>query len=168
VANTFVYLTGKVSWVKHIKPDDKFGPPGKWSFKLHPDEKSLGIINDLKITKDGIGGIKNVLGKDEDGYFMTFSRPVNKTINGAVRAFYPPEVVNADGSPCTAAIGNGSDATAKIEVYTHRVPNGGKARATRWDSMRIDHLVPYEKERDYPPAELKKIEELANQPVPKW
>jgi len=163
LAKEFIYLKGKVSWVRHLRPDDKYG---KWNCKLHPDVESLEKIRELQLAQNGVSGIKNVLGKDDDGYYMGFSRPVNKLMRGQVVAFTPPVVVNADGSLFQGdAIGNGTDATIKIEVYTHGTPGGGKARACRWESMRIDHLVPFDKNRDLGKEELEAVKELVNQPT---
>jgi hypothetical protein len=166
MAKEYVYLEGKGSWIKHLKPDEKYN---KWSLKLHPTAASLEKIRDMQLSTNGVTGIKNTLGKDEDGYFMSFSRPTSKLMKGSVVSFTPPLVVNKDGSPYTGGgIGNGSDVTIKLEVYTHKTPGGGKARACRWEGARIDNLIEYAPDRDLGKEEYEKVKELVDQPTPKF
>lgn len=136
----FFEVSGKLSWVKHLKPDEKYG---KWSFRLHPDAKSLEFLRDLQTASKGISGIKNVLGKDEDGYYMQFSRQCKKEMRGQMVYFEPPRVVNEEGLPVTEAVGNGSDGIATIELYTHNTPGGGRSKAVRWESLKVINLIPY-------------------------
>jgi hypothetical protein len=168
LAKTYKYLQGKVSWVKHLKPDEKFG---KWSVKFYPDPKSLEVIREMMTTSNGVTGIKNVLGKDDDGYHMSFSRAIRKEYKdkqGGVRVhnFEPPRVMKADGSPwpSSEAIGNGSDATIKLEYYTYPQPTGGKGSAVRWEALRIDNAIPYDVRKDLTEEEFEKYGELAEQP----
>lgn len=162
-----VVLQGKGSWIRYNKPDERYS---KWSLVLHPTAQSLDVIKELQSTRDGISGIKNVLGKDEDGYYMTFSRPTTKVIQGQLKPFFPPVVVNADGSPfgTDKAIGNGSDITIELEVYTHKTPGGGKAKACRWSKMRVDNFIPFERNRDMIPTELSRVDSIASAPAPKF
>jgi hypothetical protein len=152
----FKYLQGKVSWFR-AKTANKWN---KYSVQLHPDAKSLEIIRDLQAE-----GLKNNLKKDEDGYYCNFTRPVTKEYkSGKIIAFTPVEVFDMQGQPYDGAIGNGSDATLKIEVYEHETPGGGKAKAARWVSARIDTLVPYEVERDADPWTKDAVAGLKEQP----
>ena len=84
------------------------------------------------------------------------------------RSVTPPEIVNADGSPLEGvAIGNGSDATMKLEVYSHGTPGGGRAKAARWAALRIDNLIPFNRDTDYPDQDRKAVSEgLREQPAP--
>jgi hypothetical protein len=87
--------------------------------------------------------------KDDDGYYIQFSREPSKLMRGKVVAFAAPKVVDKDGVPIDGSrVGNGSDVTVRLEVYQHGTPNGGKAKAARFDSIRIDNLVPYQPDRD--------------------
>jgi len=56
--------------------------------------------------------------------------------------FGPPKVVDADGNTWdeNVLIGNGSDITVKINVW-----KGNKATKIRWDAVRVDNLVEYER-----------------------
>lgn len=155
-----VYVKGKVSWVKHLTPNQW----DKWSVTLHPDAASLEIIRDLQAE-----GVKNVIKKDEDGYFVQFSRPCTIELRKGVKSgVTPPEVVDTNGSPMDGiAIGNGSDATVKLEVYSHATPTGGRAKAARWAALRIDNLIPFNRDTDYPDEGRKEISEgLREQPQP--
>lgn len=152
----FVYIQGKVSWFRPKIPNKW----NKWSVQIHPNEKGLEIIRDLQAQ-----GAKNQLKKDDDGYYASFSRPVTKeTSTGRILSFKPVEVFDKDGNPFDGNVGNGSDATIKLEVYPHATPGGGKAKAIRWVSARIDNLIPFEKDRDLNAEEKDAAEGLDKQP----
>jgi hypothetical protein len=159
----FVFVQGKGSWAKTITPDQKFN---RWSIVIHPDAPSLEKIKKLKEE-----GIKNELKKDEDGYYINFSRPTSKVFSGSVQGFAPPRVLDGtkklpDGShpPLDERIGNGSDVTLKLEVYSHKAP-GGTAKAARLLSIRVDHLVPFTVERDFDEDDTRAIKGLDGQPA---
>ena len=151
-----IYIQGKVSWFRPKIPNKW----NKWSVQIHPNDKGLEIIRDLQAE-----GLKNMIKKDEDGYYTSFSRPVTKeTSTGKILSFKPVEVFDKDGKPFDDRVGNGSDVTLKIEVYQHATPGGGKAKAARWVSARIDNLIPFEKERDLDEFEKDAAEGLDKQP----
>lgn len=157
-----VDVHGKLKFI-HAVTFNKFD---KWSVTFYPDDKSLNIIRDFQAE-----GVKNVMKKDEDGYFISFSREPTKLMRGKVVAFAAPKVIDREGKPFDGTkIGRGSDATIRLEVYQHGTPSGGKAKAARWDSVRIDNLVPYEVDRDLPPAEAEAVKSLAGaeQPADLW
>lgn len=166
MAKKYIYLQGKLSWVKHLKPDDRFGDP-KWSVKLHPNAESLTVIKELVAKKGEVDGVMNKLQKDDDGYFMTFSRHTSRIYQGKTIAFLPPVILNKDGSPLVnTAIGNGSDGTIKLEYYTFKRKGGpGQGSAVRWESLRLDHLIPYEASKDLVPEEYKLVKDLVEQPA---
>lgn len=152
----YIYIQGKVSWFRPKVPNKW----NKWSVQIHPNQKGLEVIRDLQAQ-----GIKNQLKKDDDGYFTTFSRPVTKeTAAGRILSFTPVEVFDRDGNPFDGNVGNGSDATLKLEVYSHNTPGGGKAKAVRWQSARIDNLVPFNPEKDLNDFEKEASEGLKEQP----
>lgn len=155
----YVYIQGKVSWVKYVTPDPTYN---KWSVTIHPNEEGMKIIQQLQMDK----GIKNQFKKDEDGYYMQFSRPTERKIKGKIIGMTPPIVLNKDGTPMDGvAIGNGSDATVKLEVYQHPTPTGGKAHAARFAGLRIDNLIPFNKDTDFPdPAQKEQASGLDEQP----
>ena len=154
-----VYVKGKISWVRHITPNKW----DKWSVTLHPDAESLEKIRDLQSE-----GIKNVIKKDDDGYYVAFSRPTTIELRkGQVTGVTPPVVTHVDGTPMEGvAIGNGSDGIVKLEVYTHPTPNGGRAKAARWAALRIDNLIPFNTETQYTEGEKELVSGLKEQPEP--
>lgn len=134
----FVYVKGKAKWFRHMAPET-YMEKSFWKHTVYPDTESLEIIRDLQAQ-----GLKNKLKKDEDGYYVNFSRPTVMKNKGQVVPMNPPMVVQKDGkTPQTQEVGNGSDITTKLEVYSHNVPGGGKAKAARWLSTRVDNLVVY-------------------------
>ncbi len=152
----YIYLQGKVSWFRPKIPDQW----NNWSTQLHPNPESLEKIRELQAE-----GIKNQIKKDDDGYFTRFKRPVTKeTKTGKILSFAPVEVFDADGKPFDGPVGNGSDATLKIEVYEHGTPGGGTAKAARWVSARIDNLVPFSPDTDYNDEQKAAAEGVMQQP----
>ncbi len=150
------YLQGKVAWFRPKVPNKW----NKWSVQIHPNADGLELIRDLQSK-----GLKNQLKKDDDGYFLNVSRPVTKeTATGKILSFEPVKVFSADGSPFDGNVGNGSDVTIKIEVYEHNTPGGGKAKAMRWVSARIDNLVPFNSETDLNDFEKEASSGLKEQP----
>lgn len=160
----YVYVQGKVSWVKYITPDPLYN---KWSVCIHPNEEGMKILQSLKMDK----GIKNDFHKDEDGYYMNFSRPIDRKIKGKVVPMTPPVVLKLNpetkkGEPIeNLAIGNGSDGTLKLEVYSYPTPTGGRGHAARFTSLMIENLIPFNKDTDFPdPAQREQAEGLDEQP----
>lgn len=152
----YIYIQGKVKWFRPKVPNKW----NKWSVQIHPNDKGLEIIRELQSQ-----GCKNQLKKDEDGYFANFSRPVTKeTSTGKILSFKPVEVFDRDGNPFDGNVGNDSDVTLKLEVYSHATPGGGKAKAIRWVSAKIDNLVPFESTRDLNEYEKEAAEGLDKQP----
>ena len=156
----YIYIKGKVSWVKYITPDPTYN---KWTCTIHPIPEDVEVIRELQMQ-----GVKNQWKKDEDGYFINFSRPADRKIKGKVIGMTPPVVLNADDQPMDGvAIGNGSDGTMKLEVYQHPTPTGGKAKAARWAALKVTNLIPFNKDTDFPdPAQREQAEGLDQQPVP--
>jgi hypothetical protein len=157
------YITGKLSWVRPDKPD----PWGNYKATIHPNAESLEKVREMAAE-----GVKNKIGKDEDGYFVTYRRPTQKMMKGKVVAFTPVELLDGtqprlpDGSypPLRdVAIGNGSDGVIKLQVYEHGTPSGGKAKAARLEAIRIDHLIPFTKSDRFD-EEGRQIGELDEQP----
>ena len=112
--------------------------------------------------------MKNVIKKDEDGYYVQFSREPTKLMRGKIVAFAAPKVVDNKGEPMDGTkIGWGSDVTVRLDVYQHGTPNGGKAKAARWEAIRVDNLVPWTKDQ-LGPDEQKAHDSLVNSPKPVW
>lgn len=160
--NEFVDFKGKALWVRAVVPD-KYG---FWSLVLYPDTATLDKIRELQAE-----GVKNVLKKDEEGYYIRIKRPVSKeTRDGRTLSFTPPKCFEADGKTPTdgTKIGNGSDLSIKMDVYVHGTPSGGKAKAMRMDSIRVDNLVPFNPDTDYTPDEKEVVDRAQDMPKPVW
>lgn len=156
MASKEIYFKGKGKWIKHMTPNKW----DKWAMTLYPDKESLELLRDLQAD-----GVKNVIRKDEDGYFTNISRPTSKLIRGKVMAFVPPKVVGKDGKEDLAntRIGNGSDVTVKCICYDHPTPTG-TAKAIRWEALRVDNLIPFEMDKDLDSQEAGQVEGLMDQP----
>lgn len=160
MSSEFVDIHGKLMFL-HAKAFNKFE---KWSVTIAPDAKSLEVIRDLQAQ-----GVKNVMKKDENNtYFISFSREPTKLMRGKVVAFAAPKVVDSKGEPFNGGVGKDSDVTVRLDVYQHGTPSGGKAKAARFDSIRIDNLVPYNIDKDLPPSEAEAVKDLVNSPAPLW
>lgn len=159
MATEYIYLKGKAKWVRVHAPNKW----GKWSAVLYPDAESLEMIRDLQAQ-----GIKNVVKKDDDGYYTTFSRPAQIERGGKIIGMHPVEVLY-NGEPLRdTAVGNGSDVTIKVEVYEHKVPaSDKKAKAARLFAIRVDNLIPFDQNRDFEGDDAKVVEGLAEQPPQK-
>lgn len=153
----YVFVKGKTKWFRN-NVLNKFD---KYSHQLYIEGEDLAKVQELKER-----GLKNDIKKDEDGWFVSFSRPPSILVRGKVVGLLPPEVFQADGkTPMRDQnIGNGSDVTTKLEVYSHRTPGGGKAVAARWLSSRIDNLISYQNERDQFEQEERASRGLPEQP----
>lgn len=136
-----IKVRGKGKWIKHNAPNEW----NKWTHVLYPDSQSLDKIRELQGQ-----GIKNQVKKDDDGWYVTFSRPTTITNKGKVSPMSPPIVTDAMGKSLTGvSIGNGSDLTTTLEVYAHAVPGSDKkAKAARWQSTVVDTLIPYGSETE--------------------
>lgn len=150
---------GKIKYI-HAVNFNKFGD---WSVTIYPDTKSLEVIREYQAK-----GWKNVMKKDDDGYYIQFKRAPTKMMRGKLVAFTAPKVVDIDGKPFDGMkIGWGSDAIVRLEVYQHGTPNGGKAYACRWDSIKVTNLVPFEMDKsDWSEEEKENIKSLTNVPEP--
>lgn len=128
-----VYLQGKAKWARLGRPDEW----GNYKINLYLNNESVEKFRNL--------GTKNVLKKDEDGYFCTLRRPESKLMRGKVVGLAPPTVVDKDGMPMRdVMLGNGSDVTVKLDLYEYYPPGSKeKAKAMRMSGVRVDNLVPY-------------------------
>lgn len=127
---------GKVKWT-WTKKLNKYN---KWTCTLYPNPESLEKLRELQAE-----GIKNIMKKDEDGYYMVFSRPPEITLrDGRKQILDPPVVVDQDDHYLSEMIGNGSDCTVRLEVYggTHQA-SGNKYKAARLFGIKVHNLIPY-------------------------
>lgn len=150
-------VQGKIKYVHAVA----FNKYEKWSVVFYPTAASLEVIRDLQAQ-----GVKNVMKKDDDGYFIQFSREPTKLMRGKVIAFTAPKVIDKEGKLFDGnKIGRGSDATIRLEVYQHGTPSGGKAKAARWDSVRIDELVPWDPDKSLTAEEAENVKSLTTSPA---
>ncbi|SRR5258708_2733048 len=160
----FVYLQGKTKWFRNKTPNQW----GRWTHDLYLSPESLVKFRELQDSTKEVTGVKNHLKKDDDGYYISITRPVEKTYAGKRTGLVPPAVLDAESIEFDGLVGNGSDVTTKVEVYMHHIPaSKGMAKAMRWVSSRIDHLVPYEGLRDRAEKEAKAVAGLPEQPPQK-
>jgi hypothetical protein len=153
-----VFLKGKLKWVKHIRPDTAF-EPHKWSITIYPDAESLEKIKALKKE-----GLQNHLKLDDDGQYMAFSRKTEREVRGRKEGVAPPRVINSTGQPIEVSIGNGSDGIVELETYKHKTQQPGVfKRAARWKGLRVDNLIEFKPETDYPDGG-ESIKELRQEP----
>jgi hypothetical protein len=163
-----VVLRGKVKWAK-VRNPNKYG---KWSVDVYPDSNSMNTLNEELLS----GGLKvrNILKKDEDGEYMTFSRDPQRLMRGKMVMFEPPQLMlkQEDGTivPFNTPdqnIGNGSDCDVDLEVYTwDGNPTKGisPGKAARLQGILVHNLVPFEIKTDWTEEEQKSVRGLANQP----
>jgi hypothetical protein len=137
-------------------------PWGKYTAMIYPlPGEDLEKVRELAAK-----GVKNMIKKDDDGYYVTYSRPSEKTDkNGRKFGLAPVEIMLKDGSPFLGNVGNGSDGTLKLEVYQHSTPSGSKTYAARLMAIRVDELVPYEPNRDMQKDQLMAVEGLQFSPA---
>lgn len=111
---------------------------------MYPDTKGLEIIRELQAE-----GLKNVLKKDEDNqYFISFHRDPTKMMRGKLVSFAQPKVIDNEGKPMDGnLIGWESDVTCRLEVYKSAPNSAYRYVGARWDSLRVDNLVPWVKEQ---------------------
>jgi hypothetical protein len=143
---------------------------------LYPDAASLEKLRELQGE-----GVKNEIKKDDDGWHVRLGRPAEIRLrNGTTKALTEPLVWDGsrplpDGSGFmpwdkSKMIGDSSDVAVKVEVYEHRIPNqpGKKAKAMRWESLRVDNLVPVEGMELYTEEEKKSSGDFASVPKITW
>lgn len=148
----YVYLSGKV-WRAELF---QASPYNKYNIKLNLDNPSLAIVLDLKKR-----GIKNVISKDDDGYWITLSSPSRIDTRKGPTIIEPPAVVNPDGSPWDrkTGIGDGSDVTCKVWVRKYKNPNNKQDEvAIRLFGVMVDNLVPFDPKRDFHDDARKRIQ----------
>jgi hypothetical protein len=121
------YFTGECKWARVQTPDEKYK---KYSIDVKLDEKAMYEYGNLKLK-----------GKPREG-FVTFSSYPDKKNGGPAKK---PEVVDAEGNPCDALIGNGSNVTVKVETYSYN-NEYGKGNGSRLVAVKVNELKEYVKE----------------------
>ncbi len=131
-------VKGELKWIKtsRDRPEEFTDPSGKvkktWSVTVYPDKESLETVRDMQAS-----GIKNVVKKDEQGWFVKFSRPCVKEKNGkVVQVLDPPIVVDANGTIVDGFVNNGAIGTVKID-FTEGKTSKGKYYTARLEGIRL-------------------------------
>lgn len=126
------YFSGKAGYVS--KTGRKFGEePMKWSMRLYP--RTAADRAEIKAT-----GIKNKTQEDNgaksgvEGLFYTFRSDSQ----------YP--ITDKDGNDITAMVGNGSDATVKLEVEVFNSPKYGAQARSKLLGVIVTNLIEYKPE----------------------
>lgn len=139
MASEYIWLEGDLDWTRTHSPDTKFDELGKWSTQLHPNAESLEKVRDLQAE-----GVKNMVKKDERGYYVNYSRPAKiKTKKGDLIEMDPVKVIDSEGNPITDMVGNGSKGKVKLEIRSYSLANGTKGKSARLDTIEVTDLVKY-------------------------
>lgn len=149
---TYVYIRGLCRYARTITPDPTYD---KWSICLYPRAEDMPKVHEL-INQ----GIRNKLKMDDDGHYITWSRPIKiEKKNGTSIPLDPPKVVDSNGVELAEFIGDGSDTTVKLETYGGPGPGGrGSYKAARLEAVQVHTLVPWKT--------TKEVEEKNEQPAP--
>ena len=129
-----VKIKGKFKWAKVVKPE-MFADRETWSVCVYPDPEEMDKVFALQKA-----GVKNQIKKDDDGYFIKYSKPTTIKTKAGVRAQTAPTAFHK-GNSFTDIIPNGSSGTVVLDTYSHKVPTGGTAKAARLSSISIDELA---------------------------
>jgi hypothetical protein len=159
-----IFVSGKIKFINAFIPNQW----EKWTVSVYLDKESYELVLKLKEEK----GLMNKLGKDDDGYYMTFSRPTSmQTRKGKVIPFNPPIILAEDGVTqlSNTMLGPASDVEVKLEFYAYSPPGSGenKKYAVRWEALRVITHVPATI-HNFPKLEEQQARGLAGRPEPKW
>lgn len=168
----FIYLTGILKWVRLDRPNQW----DQWEVCLYPNAESLETLYEYKKK-----GVRNTIRKDDDGYYISLRRPMEKKFKGRLTAMAPVAVLDKDGIPVALSkkIGNGSTGICKVEWYKYNKPHTSVAPynplneeatniAIRLDSVKILDWVEFAGKDDLPGYEVTRHKELNEQPEQVW
>ena len=134
MATRYVDLKGKAKWAKVWKPDTKYD---KYSIDLCPDEERRKIIDELGLKSsfktDSVSGEE----------YMSFRRDPNHTIFTGKDTRGPAGAPTVMGVDKDTPIGNGSDVTIRLAVYSYD-NKFGKGTGSRLEKILVNTLVPFE------------------------
>ena len=118
------YFSGTARWAKVHKPDDKYK---NYTLDLYMDDASKKAY-----MKSGLQLKDRV---DEDGeHYVTLRMPSVRMVKGKPEEG-KPDVLDKDGNPTKALIGNGSEVTCKVEIYEWDGRVGHRLQAVRADKL---------------------------------
>lgn len=141
-----VILEGTFDWIKTDpnRPEVYDSPDGKkkksWSAIIRPTPASLEIIREMAGE-----GIKNRVKKDDKGWLVKFSCPVEKTNKAGkvTETFTAPRVVDSEGKPITGLVANNAKGFMKVDLYEHNIQGGGTSKAARFLGLKLTEWKPY-------------------------
>lgn len=139
MSTAYYKFTGKCKWAKLVEPDD-FKGQKKWKINLYLDKAGQRQLNESEARLS--------LKTDDDGKYVTFSRPIQKKIKDEIIEQGPPWVLHVvDGEEQDfedpTKIGNLSTVTCKISVFDTQMGKGHQLEA-----VRVDELVEYVRSED--------------------
>ncbi len=124
------FLSGKASWAKLTKADQKYQ---YWGLELELDAPSWEKFKE--------SGLQLKVKKNKEGNdYISLRRPVQKPIKNELVDFDPPVLLDADNQPFERRpeVGNGSIVTCKVLVYDTL-----KGKGHRLEGVRVENLVEY-------------------------
>lgn len=132
-----IKVTGKVKWAHRLFNPETFNDKTTWNVEFYPDD--IDIFYALQRQ-----GMKNVIKKDDDGFHLKLSRPVEKPTRKGVLKFDPPKIKGPDPDEPPTSIGNDSKVEVDLSVYEHTIPGSTKkAKAIRLEGVTVTELVEY-------------------------
>lgn len=169
-----IFIRGKLRYARVFQ----LNKYGKWSFDLYPfpgeDTEKLRELKDRY-------KVKNYLRQDDDGYYMSMQRPPQKDMGKGLRKrtvpLAPLQVLDANrtdehGHPqplVEQAIGDGTDATVKIELYNFKTAEGEIAFAIRPVGILVHNLVEWKAAEHFNEEEMEQISGLKERTqLPAW
>jgi hypothetical protein len=126
-----VYIRGLAKFAKLTHPDQF----NKHSIRIYPNQETMPAVHKL-ISE----GVKNRLAHDDDGYSVTFSRPIKIETKTKGEVLLPPLIVTDEEDHILddKVIPDGTDVTIKLECYGGRNPIGlGTYKAARLAQIKI-------------------------------
>ena len=134
-----VVLKGTFRWIRTHEPEE-FQGKKSWKATIAPDQESVMKIMDLQAQ-----GCKNQLKKDENGYYINFSRPVEKKkkTGEVFKTFTPPVVKDRAGNIISDMVANGAKGEMILDVSSFKGTYGTVTTAML-DTLILDEWQKYE------------------------
>lgn len=134
----FVTLSGEFMWIRTHEPEE-FQGKKSWKATIRPDQESVMKILDLQAK-----GCKNQLKKDDNGYYINFSRPTEKKkkTGEVFRTYNPPVVTDRSGKVISDLVANGAKGSMKLEISSFKGAFGTVTTAML-DSLVLDEWQKY-------------------------
>jgi hypothetical protein len=119
LATKIFKLYGSANWAK-VQPDQldlNYDKKSKsWRIDVFLDPKSLDLFHQ--------SGLQLKVRESDGNKYVSFKRPEQKIFRDEIKDMGPPYVVDTEGNPITARIGNGSKVMVELSVYDSRNGKG--------------------------------------------